>query len=42
MLQLQRLEMKKKTLRSALKNDAARGELKNALKALLAELEEAE
>lgn len=33
---------KNKTLRNALKNDAARGDLKNALKALLAELEDAE
>lgn len=33
---------KNKTLRNALKNEAARGDLKNALKALLAELEEAE
>lgn len=33
---------KNKTLRSALKTDATRNELKNALKALLAELEEAE
>ena len=31
-----------KTLRNALKDEAARGNLKNALKALLAELEEAE
>lgn len=31
-----------KTLRNALKNDAARDDLKNALKALLAELEDAE
>lgn len=33
---------KNKTLRNALKNDAARGDLKNALKALLAELEDVE
>lgn len=33
---------KNKTLRNALKNDVARGDLKNALKALLAELEDAE
>lgn len=33
---------KNKTLRNALKNDAAHGDLKNALKALLAELEDAE
>ncbi len=33
---------KNKTLRNALKDEAARGNLKNALKALLAELEEAE
>lgn len=33
---------KNKSLRNALKNDAARGDLKNALKALLAELEETE
>ena len=33
---------KNKTLRNTLKDEAARGNLKNALKALLAELEEAE
>ena len=33
---------KNKTLRNALKDEAARGNLKNALKALLAELDEAE
>lgn len=33
---------KNKTLRSTLKDEAAKGNLKNALKALLAELEEAE
>ena len=33
---------KNKSLRNALKDDAARGNLKDALKALLAELEEAE
>ena len=33
---------KNKTLRNALKNEAARGDLKDALKSLLAELEEAE
>ena len=33
---------KNKTLRNALKDEAARGNLKNALKALLSELEEAE
>ena len=33
---------KNKTLRNTLKDDAARGNLKNALKALLAELDEAE
>ena len=33
---------KNKTLRNALKDDAARGNLKDALKALLAELDEAE
>ena len=33
---------KNKTLRNALKDEAARGNLKDALKALLAELEEAE
>ncbi len=33
---------KNKTLRNALKNDAARGDLKNALRALLEELESAE
>lgn len=33
---------KNKTLRNALKNDAARSDLKNALKALLAELEDVE
>ena len=33
---------KNKTLRNALKNEAARGDLKDALKSLLAELEEAD
>ena len=33
---------KNKTLRNALKNDAARGDLKDALKSLLTELEEAD
>ena len=38
---IQQLE-KNKTLRNTLKDEAARGNLKNALKALLAEIEEAE
>ena len=33
---------KNKTLRNTLKDEAARGNLKNALKALLAELDEAD